>query len=101
MELEREAKTDTSGPRLAWKAVAERLVHPRQIAILESLRGGAAAPSDLKLPEEKTASHTAYHFTALKQKGLIELHHTEVVRGTIKHYYRLAPAATGAQNTSS
>jgi DNA-binding transcriptional ArsR family regulator len=84
-------------PLLEWSEIAQLLVHPTKLAILERLRQGPTAPVDFEL-DDQPVSKVAYHFKVLAKKGLIELDREEPARGAIKHYYRLAPIATQTQN---
>lgn len=81
-----------------WAALAARLLHPTQVAIIEAHRYVGGRLSSVELirlfgPEAPPLSSLAYHTRALVAHGVLEDAGGRQVRGAREHYYRLAGSA--------
>lgn len=78
------------------KAISHRM--RRHILLVMEEDGQPLAPTDYErrflAGDKKEVSQVSYHFKVLNKWGLIELAGTELVRGSVKHLYRLSPAFT-------
>lgn len=69
-------------------ALLKALNHPLRVAILHTLGGGVASPSDLAEEIGKPLHQIVYHVGRLAELGFIELVEERKRRGTIEHFYR-------------
>jgi DNA-binding transcriptional ArsR family regulator len=80
------------------EAIHKALAHPLRRRILRVLRqaGNPLAPIDVaeQIGEPDAVSNIAYHFAVLEKYALVDPHHMEPVRGSIKHYYVAGKAFT-------
>lgn len=88
--------SDAGDEYFRWDLLVARILHPIQSSMIEALLwiDVPLAPIDLVPMFEGrpySVSHLGYHSKALFERGVLALDHTEPVRGTIKHYYMLAP----------
>jgi DNA-binding transcriptional ArsR family regulator len=75
-----------------WQKLALAETHELRIQILELFDGSdiPLSPKQLAGLTDEPIGNVSYHCNALRDAGLIELHHTEPVRGALAHYYGLA-----------
>jgi DNA-binding transcriptional ArsR family regulator len=80
-----------------YKATSHR-IRRHILLVMKAEDGKPLAPADyerrFRSGDKKKLSLVSYHFDVLKDAGLIELAHTESIRGSVKHLYRLSPAFT-------
>jgi DNA-binding transcriptional ArsR family regulator len=87
---------DEGAPRRALKkAVDQDLVralgHPMRVAILESLQGHTASPTELSKEFKESLGVVSYHANALLELECIKQVRTQPKRGTIEHFYTARP----------
>lgn len=75
------------------------LRHPlrRQILKLMVERGGPLSPSQASVMLKKPLTSVSYHVRSLVNCGVLDLHSTRPVRGSIQHYYLVHPAVEATQ----
>lgn len=66
------------------------LAHPVRRAALEAIATAPASPSEIAEQIGAELGVVSYHVRFLADAGLIRIHHTEPVRGAMKHVYKLA-----------
>jgi hypothetical protein len=75
-----------------WQKLAVAETHKLRIQLLEIFDGSDVplSPTQLAVLTEEPLGNVSYHCNQLRDAGLIELHHTEPVRGALAHYFVLA-----------
>lgn len=78
-----------------WRRLAEAETHTLRIQLLELIDGSDVplSPTQLAGLTDEPLGNVSYHCNQLRDAGLIELHHTEPVRGALAHYFVLKAAS--------
>lgn len=80
---------------LNWFALANALIHPIKVTILEILAGSAVPLSATDIARvlrgTRPATNIAYHLRSLTDEGILEKVRIVEVRGSAAVYYKLAP----------
>jgi DNA-binding transcriptional ArsR family regulator len=79
--------SDVTDPRLV-----RALSHELRVRILGALDGRVANPSQLAESLDAPLGNVAYHVRTLASLGMIRLVKTTPRRGSVEHYYEVAPA---------
>lgn len=78
--------------KLDWEKIARRYTHTTKIEILEWLMGvDDGSPAEFARERGLAVSVAGYSMRALARDGYVEATRERPVRGSIEHFYRLAP----------
>jgi DNA-binding transcriptional ArsR family regulator len=69
--------------------IAQALGHPLRVAILSRLEYGPSSPVELARTLGANVENLSYHVRKLRDLGFIEAQEHVLVRGAVKHVYRL------------
>jgi DNA-binding transcriptional ArsR family regulator len=69
--------------------VAQALGHPLRVAVLSQLENGPSSPVELSRTIGANVENLSYHVRKLRDLGFIEAQEHVLVRGAVKHVYRL------------
>lgn len=86
---------------LDWRAIADDLLHPVVVEVLERCERSARSPRQLSDAIGKPLGAVSYHVRQLADKGLLELVETRPRRGALEHFYRTADRARRTRTTAS
>jgi DNA-binding transcriptional ArsR family regulator len=94
--LEEGEMSEQSDARIDQELV-KALSHPIRVEILETLRGRIASPAELSREMEESVGVISYHANTLVRCGCLELVHTEPRRGSIEHFFGVAPDSSSGR----
>lgn len=88
-------------PAFDWAVLVSRVVHPAQVAIVESLLwiGHPLSASDLRYifdePDRHYLSIVSYHLRKLEEFGILQETGTRPVRGAVETFYFFPRSRSG------
>lgn len=85
----------TEDERSIWEALVPAVIHPTKVAVLEAMEwiGRPLSANDIAKSlglQKVTRPLVSYHLSQLLEAGVIDLDHTQKVRGTFEKFFVIA-----------